>query len=401
MKFFKRLVLGAAVSVAALFSCGCDTTPSQPLSESGKSKLAPAQGRMLVYFGTYTRRTSEGIYVFEMDLKSGTLSRLGDYGLATKSENPSFLAIRPDGKSLFAVNEIGDYQGQKTGSVSAYSIDPETGMLQLINQQSSMGANPCHLVVDGSGKNVLVANYGGGSVACLPIDEEGGLMPASSYAQHEGSSVNPRRQKGPHAHSINMDPNNRFAAVGDLGLDQVLTYSLDPGTGTLMANDATSVAPGAGPRHFAFHPSGKFAFVINELHCTVTSFIYDAETGKLTERQTISTLDVPLQKGFSTAEVQVHPGGKFLYGSNRGHDSIVVFAIDQSSGRLTRVQIQASGGTTPRNFGIDPTGNYLLAANQNSDNVVVFRIDPVSGMLKDTGIEVEVPTPVCVKFLRL
>jgi 6-phosphogluconolactonase len=402
MNFFKRFCLVAGLAVSSLVFSGCDTLSVNLPGAKSRAKVAPVEGRMLVYFGTYTKRASEGIYVFELDLKSGALTQVGTNGLAAESVNPSFLAIHPDGKRLFAVNEIGDYKGEKSGAVSAFMIDRESGKLTLINQQSSKGGGPCHLVVDGSGKNVLVANYGGGSVACLPIDGQGGLKAASSFVQHEGSSVNPGRQKGPHGHSINVDPNNRFAAVGDLGLDKVLLYRLDSESGELTANEPafTKVAPGAGPRHFAFHKSGKFAFVINELHCTVTAFNYDAQKGALSERQTISTLDVPLQKGFSTAEVQVHPSGKFLYGSNRGHDSVAVFAIDPSSGRLTRVQVQSTGGTTPRNFGIDPTGNYLLAANQNSDNVVVFRIDPVTGKLTATGVEVEVPTPVCVKFLQ-
>lgn len=405
MKFLHRALFSVATAVSAVVFSGCESVsinlPTLPTGSTAKAS-APAEGKLLVYFGTYTRRESKGIYVYEMDLKTGTLTPLGTNALAAESVNPSFLTIHPDGRRLYAVNEIGNYEGKKAGAVSAFSIDPETGKLKLINQQSSKGGGPCHLVVDGSGNNVLVANYGGGSVACLPIDGQGGLKEASSFVQHEGSSVNPRRQQGPHAHSINVSPDNRFAAVGDLGLDQVLIYQLDAVSGELTANAPAfaKVSPGAGPRHFAFHPSGRFAYVINELHCTVTAFAFDAKQGVLTERQTISTLDVPLQKGFSTAEVQVHPSGRFLYGSNRGHDSVVVFAIDQNSGRLTRLQVPSTGGTTPRNFGIDPTGTYLLAANQNSDNVVVFRIDPATGSLSATGVEIEVPTPVCVKFLR-
>jgi len=404
MQFVHRTLLSLALAAPAMFFAGCDSVSvNLPGRRAGSAAAhAAPEGRALVYFGTYTRRASKGIYVYEMDLKTGALTPVGTNALAAESVNPSFLAIHPDGRHLFAVNEIGSFKGEKSGAVSAFAINPDSGRLALLNQRSSKGAGPCHLVVDATGGNVLVANYGGGSVACLPVDGQGGLREASSFAQHEGSSVNPRRQQGPHAHSINLSPDNRFAVVADLGLDQVLVYRFDAESGELTPNDPpfARVAPGAGPRHFTFHPSGKFAYVINELHCTVTAFTWDAEKGVLQERQTISTLDTPLQPGFSTAEVQAHPSGRFLYGSNRGHDSIVVFAIDPDSGRLRRVQVQPSGGTTPRNFGIDPTGSYLLAAHQNSDNVVVFRIDPDSGRLSATGIEIEVPAPVCVKFLR-
>ena len=390
MKFVSKFAFVLAMSV--VFT-GCDTIQLPSASSSAKSAVA---GEMLVYFGTYTRRESKGIYVARLDLKTGALST---NSLAAESVNPSFLAIHPDGNTLYAVNEIGNYQGEKAGAVSAFRIDHETGKLDLINQVSSKGAGPCHLVIDATGQNALLANYGGGSVACLPVEADGSIQPASAFVQHQGSSVNPRRQQGPHGHSINVDPGNQFAIAADLGLDKLLVYRFDAKAGTLTAHDppSASVVPGAGPRHFAFHGSGKFAYVINELNCTVTAFNHDA--GTLRELQTVSTLDVPQQKGFSTAEVQVHPSGKFLYGSNRGHDSIAVFTINQSSGRLTQIQVEPSGGTTPRNFGVDPTGTYLLAAGQNSDNVVVFRIDPNSGRLTPTGHELAVPTPVCVKFL--
>ncbi|MGB0579260.1 MAG: lactonase family protein [Limisphaerales bacterium] len=396
MKFVSKLTAALAICVALT---GCDTI-QMPASKTSAA-ASNARGVMWVYFGTYTKRESKGIYVARLDLKTGALSALSTNALAAESVNPSFLAIHPAGDKLYAVNEIADYNGEKAGAVSAFRINTDSGALELINQQSSKGGGPCHLVVDSSGQNVLLANYGGGSVAALPIADDGSLKPASTFVQHQGSSVNPRRQKGPHGHSINVDPGNKFAVAADLGLDKLLVYRFDAGAGTLVANNppSASVVPGAGPRHFAFHGSGKFAYVINELNCTVTAFNYDAEAGTLTELQTVSTLDVPQQKGFSTAEVQVHPSGRFLYGSNRGHDSIAVFTINQSSGRLTQVQVQPSGGTTPRNFGIDPTGQYLLAAGQNSDNVAVFRIDPNTGRITPTGHELEVPTPVCVKFL--
>jgi len=330
-------------------------------------------------------------------------AELSDPVLAGETANPSFLAIHPSGDYLYAVGELGQFGGKRSGAVSAFRIDRPTGKLELLDQQPSRGAGACHLVVDGSGKNVLVANYSGGSIAVLPIPDDGQLDEATAFVQHEGSSVNPRRQKGPHAHSINVAPDNRFAFVADLGLDKVLVYRFDAKNGTLAPNNPAwaTVKPGAGPRHFAFHPGGKSAYVINELHSTVTAFAYDARQGVLTERQTLSTLPDGFDGDSTTAEVQVHPSGKFLYGSNRGHDSIAVFAIDGETGRLTLVEHESTQGQTPRNFGIDPTGTFLLAANQKSHTVVIFRIDRDTGELAPTGHKVDVPSPVCVKLIRL
>lgn len=363
------------------------------------SGAAPAEEDMLVYFGTYTGGESKGIYVSRLKLSTG---ELGAPSLAGEMTNPSFLALHPTKKYLFAVGEVSEVGGKKGGGVAGFAIDLGTGKLSLINQQSSGGAGPCHIVVDPEGKNALVANYGGGSVAALPIAADGRLSPASAFVQHTGSSVNPRRQKEPHAHSINVDPGNRFAFAADLGLDKVLVYRFDPSKGSLEAHEppAAAVAPGSGPRHFAFHPSGRFAYVINEMLLTVTAFAYDAQAGKLTEVQTVTTLPPGAKGGgLSTAEVQVHPSGKFLYGSNRGHDTIAIFSIDEKTGKLTPVGHEPTQGKTPRNFGIDPTGAFLLAANQGSDSVVVFRIDPSTGKLAATGHTVKVGKPVCVKFL--
>jgi 6-phosphogluconolactonase len=249
-----------------------------------------------------------------------------------------------------------------------------------------------------------VANYGGGSVACLPVDAAGRLEPASSFLQHEGSGADPKRQAGPHAHSINLDAANRFAIAADLGLDKLFIDRFDAAKGTLTPNDPpfARVAPGSGPRHFAFHPDGRHGYVINEMACTVTAFDYDPERGALSEIQTISTLPEGTRgSNLSTAEVQVHPSGRFLYGSNRGHNTIAIFAIDAATGRLRPVGHQPTQGKTPRNFGIDPTGRYLLAANQDSGTVVVFRINPQTGQLEPTGQVAEVPKPVCVKFVPI
>lgn len=359
----------------------------------------PPAGEVIVYIGTYTGAKSRGIYVARLDLATG---RLSAPELAAESENPSFLALHPDRALLYAANEIGSFEGQKAGSVSAFAIDDATGRLRSLNRVSSRGADPCHLVVDRSGRNLLVANYSGGSVASLPIDKDGLLQPASAFVQHTGSSVNPDRQKAPHAHAVGLDGRNRLALVADLGLDKLLLYRFDPDRGTLAPSDPpfASLKPGAGPRHFAFHPDGKRVYVVNEIDLTVTAFAFAAETGTLTARQTLSTLPagVAPRPEDSTAEIAVHPGGRFLYVSNRGTDTIVVFSIDGTTGQLVPVAHVPTGGKTPRNFAIDPSGRFLLAANQKSDSVVVFRIDPDTGRLSPAGSSIEVGAPVCLVF---
>jgi len=353
---------------------------------------------LLVFIGTYTRGESKGIYIYKMDLNSGGLTPVG---VRDAGPNPSFLAVHPNHRFLYAVNEIAEYEGEKTGSITAFSLDPTTGVLDFLNRQSSSGAIPCHLVVDAAGKNVLLANYVGGNVSVLPIQNGGRLGRATSVRQHEGSSIHPSRQTGPRAHSINLDQANRFAVAADLGIDRVLVYRFDGASGELTPNDppSVSVKPGAGPRHFAFHPSQPYAYVINELDSTITAFTYDSKLGTLESMQTLSTLPEGFEGVTHTAEVQVHPSGRFVYGSNRGHDSIAMFRVDATSGRLSPIGHEPTGGKTPRNFGIDPSGRYLIAANQDSDSLVVFRIDPEAGSLQSTGIVVDVPAPVCVKMI--
>jgi 6-phosphogluconolactonase len=348
-----------------------------------------------VYFGTYTGAKSKGIYCWRMS-EDGKLTRVG---LAAETANPTYLAVHPSQKFLYAIGEFADFKGQKAGAVSAYTIDTATGKLTLLNQQSSGGPGPCHLDLDREGKVVLVANYGGGSVEALPIKADGSLGEPGTFVQHKGAGDYEKR--APRGHAIVVDPTQRFALACDLGLDQVIVYKLDAAGAKLTPNDPpfATLAPGSGPRHLAFRPDGKFAYVINETLLTMTAFAWDGARGELKEVQTISTLPGAREKGFSTAEVYVHPSGKFVYGSNRGHDSIVVYASDEKTGKLTLVEHQSTQGRTPRHFAIHPSGNFLLAENQSTDNVVVFRIDPQTGKLTATGQKIEVGSPVCAVFV--
>jgi 6-phosphogluconolactonase len=360
-----------------------------------------AKGELRVYIGTYTGEgKGQGIYVAEFDPASG---KMGAPELAAKSEQPSFLAIHPNGRFVYAVSEVESLAGKKTGAVSAFAIDAKTGKLVFLNRVASGGPGPCYLVVDHTGKNVLVANYSAGSAAVLALQANGRLREASSVVQHTGSSVNKERQEAPHAHSINLSPDNRFAFVADLGLDKVMIYRFDAVKGTLTPNQPAfvTVPPGSGPRHFAFHPTGRFAYVISEMGNTVTAFSYDAARGALNTLQTITTLPQGYTQTSYCAEVLMHPSGKFLYGSNRGHDSIAVFAVDPVKGTLTTVEQVPTQGKTPRNFRIDPAGNYLLAENSESDSIVVFRIDSKTGRLTPTGQVVKVSSPVCVRFVAV
>jgi 6-phosphogluconolactonase len=353
-----------------------------------------------VYFGTYTRGSSEGIYQARFEPETG---KLGSLELAAALENPSFLAFHPTRPLVCAVSEVNSFVdaragGRNSGAVSSLKRDEETGKLTLLNQQATGGAHPCHVSFTPSGAFVMVANYSGGSVACFPIQQNGWLAPMSGFVQHEGSSVNERRQKGPHAHSINPGPTGRFFYAADLGVDKIFIYRLDAGRLVVNRPASADLAPGSGPRHFTFHPGGRFAYVINELLSTVTTFQHNADTGALTEIQTITTLPEDFDGKSTTAEVQVHPSGRFLYGSNRGHDSIAAFRINQDTGKLTPLGQTPSGGKTPRNFAIDPTGRYLIAAHQATDNVVVHKINQDTGTLEPTGQELKVSAPVCIKF---
>jgi 6-phosphogluconolactonase len=348
-----------------------------------------------VYIGTYTDGASKGIYRSELDLANG---RLSAPVLAAQAANPSFLAIHPNCRFLYGVSEVGDFGGQKSGALLAFAVEAKYGDLTPLNRQATGGGAPCHLTVDRRGKHVLTVNYGGGSVCVLPLSEDGRLGKPTAFIQHEGKSVDPGRQEAPHAHSVDLDAANRFALVADLGLDKVLIYRFDSEKGTLTANDPASVtlAAGAGPRHLAVHPGGRNVYVINELNSTVIALALDPDRGRLSEFQTLSALPAGFTGRSWAAEIQVHPTGRFLYCSNRGHDSIAVFGIDPQTGKLTAAGHQAEGIKTPRHFAIDPTGTYLIVANQGADNLVVYRIDPRTGALTATGSRVDVPRPVCV-----
>jgi len=361
-------------------------------------KGASSSGRHLLYVGTYTKGESKGIYVYSYDAKSGESEPLG---LAAETANPSFLAVDPRQRVLYAVNELTRYKGSSSGAVTSFAIDHKTGKLSAINEVASGGADPCYISLDKTGRYVFVANYSGGSVALFPVRKDGGLGDATAFIHHAGTGTNPARQEGPHAHWIETTPDNRCALVADLGLDEVLVYRFDVNRGTLAANDPpfAKVNAGAGPRHIAFHPNGKVLFVIDELASTVTVFSFDPSKGALHLLQSLSTLPSGFTENNDTAEIHVHPNGKFLFASNRGHDSIAAFSIDQKTGTLIVVDHFSTQGKTPRNFELDPTGTRLLVANQDSDNIVFFNIDVQTGHLTATGQQLEVSSPVSLRFV--
>ena len=346
---------------------------------------AHSQDRFRVYLGTYTDKESKGIYQCELNLKDGSLSLAT---LAGETSSPSFLAFHPGKKFLYAVNE-------SDAMISAFAIDATTGSLTFLNSRPSQGAAPCHLVVDSTGKNVLAANYTGGSCISIPIEADGKLSSSSSFQQHQGPKKN--------GHSIHLDKANKIALCCDLGLDKVIVYSFDANKGTLTPHGAFDTPKGTGPRHFAWSPDRKSAYINGESNLTVIACDYDADRGMLKQRQILSTLpnDV-VRKGGSTAETVVHPSGKFVYVSNRDpYNSIAIFSIDQTTGELKAVGHQSAGIKTPRNFAIEPTGQYMLVANQSSGNVIVFRINQSTGELTPTESIVNVASPVCVRFMEM
>jgi len=361
------------------------------------SLAAEASGKCLVYVGTYTGGSSKGIYAWRFDGSTGKAEPLG---LAAETPNPSFLALHPNGKFLYAVQETGTFKGEKGGGLRAFAVDRATGKLSFLNEQPSGGADPCHLAVDGSGQCLLAANYSGGSVISLPIAQDGSLAQSASFVQYSGRGVNPARQEAPHAHSINLSPDGRTAVVADLGLDLLHVYRVNALAATLNPVEFpfARTAPGAGPRHLVFQADGRFVYVLNELACTITSYAFDAQAATLLERSTVPTLPAEARVPNTCAEIRIHPNGRTLYASNRGHDSLAVFEMDGRGG-LKLLQHVPTGGKTPRNFALDPSGRYLFAANQNSDAIVVFKVDPGTGCLSPTGETLKVGSPVCVRFL--
>jgi 6-phosphogluconolactonase len=352
----------------------------------------------LVYVGTYTQAlphvngTAEGVYVYRLDPGTGALHR---QSVGSGVINPSFVTLDAQRRFLYAVQEVGEHEGQDGGAVSAFAVDPATGDLTLINTRPTHGAHPCYVSIDNGGRWLLVANYSGGSAAVLPIGADGSLGPATEVVRHDGPHPH---HDGPHPHAAVPAPEEDFVLVPDCGLDRLYVYRLDTASGKLAphATPWVTLAPGAGPRHLAFDAAGARVYCINERNSTMTTFAYDRGRGELRELQTLPTLPDGFDGRNSCADVHIHPSGRFVYGSNRGHDSIVAFAVDAESGQLALVGHTSTGGRTPRNFAIDPTGAYLLAANQDTNTVVTFRIDQESGVLEETGLVAEVPSPVCV-----
>jgi 6-phosphogluconolactonase len=369
----------------------------------GLTTLGSAKQRSknyLLYVGTYTTGESKGIYVYRYNTASGQLTPLG---LAAESANPSFLAVAPNGKFLYAVNELQNFNGEKSGAVTAFAIDHKTGKLARLNQVASRGEDPCYISLDKTGKYVLVANYTSGNVAVFPVQKDGSLGEASAFVQHHGSGPNHERQEGPHAHWIQTTADNRFAIVADLGLDKLMVYRFDASNGSLTPNDppAGDLAPGEGPRHVAFAPDQKFAYSANELKSTVTAFSYDAEKGVLERFQTVSTVPKDFRGNNDAAEIHIHPNGRLLYTSNRGADSIAQFSIDGKSGSVALLDTFSTQGKSPRDFELDPDASHLLVANQDTGNVVVFRIDPATGRALPTpGQSIKIPAPVCLTFVK-
>jgi 6-phosphogluconolactonase len=352
----------------------------------------------LVYVGTYTGKGSEGIYAHRFDPATGETNSLG---LAAGTDNPSFLAVDPNGRFLYAVNELDTFRKEPTGAVSVFAIDRRSGKLKLLQQVSSLGGGPAHVSLDRSARYLLVANYNGGSVAVFPIGKDGRLDRHTAFVQNAGSSVNPERQAGPHAHFIQVTLDNRFAITADLGLDMLLVHRFDPKMGSLTPGSPglAAVDPGAGPRHVAFALSGKFVYVVNELASTVTVFAYKSGPGTLHRIQTIPALPKNFAGKNTAAEIVVDGKGRFLYVSNRGHDSIALFSIDPDTGNLKSLEWVPSGGKTPRNFAIDPTGQWLFAANEDSNTINLLRIDQRSGRLTPVNRSLTVVSPVCIRFV--
>jgi 6-phosphogluconolactonase len=386
-------------SLLAMFVLVWASVPQLLRAEA--KKMTP-ESSYLVYVGTYTATSSKGIYNYRFDPETGKLTPIG---VAAEMANPSFMATDPQHRFLYAVTEMGQEPGadsyKKNGSISSFSIDRKTGALTFLNKVDAGGGGSCYVVVDKTGKMLFVANYGSGNVASFAIKPDGSIGERTGFYQHTGSSVDPARQKGPHAHAVVLSPDNRFLFVPDLGMDQVKIYRVDAAKGTFTPNDPAyaTVKAGLGPRHFTFGHGAKFAYALCEMGSSVAVFSYDSVKGSLTPVQTISNLPDGFAGIDNSAEIEMDRSGRFLYASNRGNDSITVFAVEPAKGTLTKVQVVPTQGNIPRNFTLDPTGKYLIAANQKSNNVVVFSVDPKDGKLKAAGEMLDVPSPVVILFV--
>jgi 6-phosphogluconolactonase len=353
---------------------------------------------VLVYVGTYTDpiahvpdSTGEGIYLYRLDLSDGSLTWLDT---TAGIVNPSFLTFGPDRSTLYAVSEL----NERGGHVASLAIDPENFTLRLMNQQPAHGQAACYLVVDSTGQYVLTANFMDGSACVYPIREDGSLEDASHRIEHQGSGPNPRQNRA-HIHCVTFDRAGRYVFLSDFGIDKLVGYALDLNEGRLVPHNETAIQPGGGPRHFVFRSDGRFGYSLQELDGTVVVFSYDQEKGELHPIQTVSTLPEGFKGKNTTSTLHIHPSFRFLYAANRGHNSIVIYEVDEKEGTLDIVGWEASGGIRPRDFNIEPSGKYLLVGHQHSDNIVTFYIDPDTGELLAVR-ESEVPTPACIQFLE-
>jgi len=397
---FLSVVMLVAGGVALAPPMAAQPSSAQPSSAPPPSAQPPSSrppaaqaAQRVIYVGTYTGDMSKGIYAFRFDDSSGQLTSLG---LAAETRSPSFLASSADGRFVFAVNEVQNYGGGASGSVTSFAVDAATAKLTELSVQATKGTGPCHLILDRTGRHLAVANYGGGNYALFPVAPDGRLQPATAVV--DGLGAGPATSK-PLGHAVGFDAGNRFLVTADKGLDRMLVYQFDAATGGLKPNDPASATlpPKSGPRHFAFHPSGRWLFTINEQAATITTFAWDATRGQLTARGSVPTRPAEVTTG-STAEIAVHPSGRFVYGSNRGHDSIAVFGVGDD-GALTFVEYESTRGQTPRSFALDPSGRWLIAANQRTNTLAVFRIDQATGALSAVGEPVGVGAPVSILFM--
>jgi 6-phosphogluconolactonase len=356
-------------------------------------------GDVPVIIGTQASGSNKGFSVAQFDTSTGKLSAAK---LLVEASAPAFFVIHPDNKHLYTCNSINNFQGQSSGAISAYSLNPATVKLILLNQVPSGGAGPCYISLDNSGHYVFVANYSAGNISVFAINSDGSIGNRTAFVQHTGKSIYPERQASAHAHFIKVDASNRFVFVADLGTDKVFIYKFDQKTGALSASSPAFIqlTPGSGPRHIAFHPGGRFIYVINELSCTITAFAWDSKKGTASELQTIATLPSDFKGENTCAEIKIHPNGKFLYGSNRGHNSIAAFAIDAVTGKLTFIEHVSTQGQKPRNFSFDPSHHWMIVTNIDSNNAVVFRVNETTGRLTQTGEPVTVPDPYCIQFVQ-